>query len=104
MWTFFFKTKSIKIENPVALSRKQSGLVMGSSCLIQMVSTMKISPFSLALSKLKTSEMDLTDPQAITMHLKSKVNAKLCLRALSHFLLDPSFPVYLTCSKENNDQ
>lgn len=50
--------------------------------------------------------MDLTDPQAITMHLKSKVNAKLCLRALSHFLLDPSFPVYLdlTCSKENKDQ
>lgn len=91
----FLKPKSTKIENPEALSKKQSGLVLRSSCLIQMVSTMKISPSSLELSKLKTSEMDLMDLQVISTYPKSKANAKPCLLVLGPFLLTwPLFPPF----------
>lgn len=104
----FLKPKSTKIENPAALSKKQSGLVLRSSCLIQMVWTMKISPSSLELSKLKTSEMDLMDLQVISTYPKSKANALLTsVGSLSPYMaLVPSFPVNLdlSCSKENNEE
>lgn len=54
---------------------------------------MKISPSSLALSKLKASKICLIDSQATTKHPKLKVNAKPCLLVLSHFLL--SYPLIL---------
>lgn len=77
----------------MTLSRKESGLVIRSSCLIYVVSSMKISPSSLALSKLKASKICLIDSQATTKHPKLKVNAKPCLLVLSHFLL--SYPLIL---------